>query len=333
MQESNPRPSMRFYEALPRHKAELVNGQMYLGGSLSKSAMAMGYMIEQLGASYVAEMIDKELLSEAIIKVFGSKGPIQKMADFSPVKPFYNAPAKLATDLRMGLYMKDVSAWGGGMAVRLGENVFMPDVYLQKKTSSNLQKEYYFDGPPDLIMDIMVPLSRAFDLGLRLQYYAAAGVPEVWLIDYERQTFHPRALQKGKYVELSIETEVFQSATIAGFSVEHRKIFNSVKTFGIEPLSIFQIPEILLQSDLKIRRDDSFRPLPFAPRFDLNPLAITPDEFLSWGGEVKFEMMDGRPLFGGSEQTTREWLALLIMTLGLEEALKYLPAEEWSNAL
>lgn len=41
--------SMRFYDALPKRKAELVDGQMYLGGSLTKSVMALGYMVEQLG--------------------------------------------------------------------------------------------------------------------------------------------------------------------------------------------------------------------------------------------------------------------------------------------
>jgi Putative restriction endonuclease len=325
---------MRFYEALPRHKAELVNGQMYLGGSLRKSAMAMGYMIEHLGAAYVAEMVDKALLSDAIIVVFGeNKGQFQQMADFSPVKPFYNAPAKLSNDLRMGLFMKDACAWGGGMAVKLGENVFTPDVYLLTKSSAHRQNEYYFDGPPDLIMEIMVPVSRSFDQGLRLQHYAEAGVPEVWLIDFERRTFHPIALQNGQYVEMMVDAAIFHSIAITGFSVEHHKIFDSLKTFGMEPLSIFQLPEALLQSKPLFSRAGSFVPVPFAPRFDLNPVAITHEEFLSWGGEVKFEMMDGRPVFGGSEETTREWLALLIMTLGLEEAVKYLPAEEWAGVI
>ena len=57
--------SMRFYEALPKHKAELVDGQMYIAGSLAKSAMALGYMVEKLGAAYVAELVPKDLLRDA----------------------------------------------------------------------------------------------------------------------------------------------------------------------------------------------------------------------------------------------------------------------------
>ena len=61
----NMKESMRFYEALPKHKAELVDGQMYIAGSLAKSAMALGYMVEKLGAAYVAELVPKDLLRDA----------------------------------------------------------------------------------------------------------------------------------------------------------------------------------------------------------------------------------------------------------------------------
>ncbi|MEN0047721.1 MAG: hypothetical protein AAF806_11735 [Bacteroidota bacterium] len=63
------------------------------------------------------------------------------------------------------------------------------------------------------------------------------------------------------------------------------------------------------------------------------PVAITFSEFIAWDSEVKFEMMNEIPLFGDSEQTTLEWLGLLMVTLGMKETLKYLPKEEWSASL
>jgi len=69
------------------------------------------------------------------------------------------------------------------------------------------------------------------------------------------------------------------------------------------------------------------------PRVGLHPVAITFPEFISWGGEVKFEMINGKPIFGGGEATTMEWLGLLMMTLGLIETVKYLPKEAWSEVL
>ena len=62
-------------------------------------------------------------------------------------------------------------------------------------------------------------------------------------------------------------------------------------------------------------------------------MRITFEEYISWGGELKFEMIDGKPLFGGSDQTTREWLGLLMMTLGLSETVKYLPAKAWATVV
>jgi hypothetical protein len=47
------RESNRFYEALPKHKTELIDGQLYIAGSFSKSAMMLGYMVEKLGERYV----------------------------------------------------------------------------------------------------------------------------------------------------------------------------------------------------------------------------------------------------------------------------------------
>ncbi len=87
------RESLRFYDALPKHKAELVDGKMYIAGSLAKSAMALGYMVEKLGADYVADLVPKDLLQNAVIEVFGKPNqPIVKMADFSSAEPYHYRP-------------------------------------------------------------------------------------------------------------------------------------------------------------------------------------------------------------------------------------------------
>ena len=79
------RESLYFYNALPKHKAELVDGQLYIGGSLAKSAMTLGYMVEKLGAKYVSRLVPKDLLQDAVIEVFGRGKPIAPLADFTPV--------------------------------------------------------------------------------------------------------------------------------------------------------------------------------------------------------------------------------------------------------
>lgn len=334
-QTSHPfHPSLRFYTALPRRKAELVNGQLLIGCSLAKSAMTLGYMVEHLGAAYVAEMVPRALLSEAVIEVFGkNKGLLPPIADFSAAEPYYHVPSKLANDLMLGLHIGNANAAGNTCAVRLGDDVFTPDIYLLKDTSAHRQQSLYLDGPPDLAIEVVTAATKDFDWCTRLQRYAQAGLPEVWLLDFQQRSFHPLTLKNGAYAPAPVEGEWFFAQTIPGFGVEHGKIFDTLDKRGLEPLQIFQIPESLLRKRRTSVADNDYPELPFAPRFDLHPVPIAFDEFISWGGEVKFEMMDGRPVFGGNEATTAEWLGMLMMTLGIAETVKYLPAADWSAVL
>lgn len=326
------RESMRFYEALPKHKAELVDGKLVIGGSLEKSAMMLGYMVEKLGAAYVAELCPKELLQAAVIETF-SKQPVSKLADFTPVEPNYYPTQKMASDLRMGLFMMEANAWGGTMGVKLGEDVFMPDVYILKKSSAHRLKDYYLDGAPDLIIEVVTPYMRPFDFGLRLDKYALAGLPEIWMIDFESRQFEPMVLEDGKWVKCKLTGDTFKSVTIPGLTVQHVKLFDGTESFGMMPLQIFEVPdEIKNGRGLRFSEEEGTE-APFAPRLDLGPVPMTFEEYISWGGEVKFEMFDGKPVFGGGYETTKEWLGMLMMTLGVAETVKYLPAGEWSNVL
>ena len=116
----------------------------------------------------------------------------------------------------------------------------------------------------------------------------------------------------------------------------HQKICNADKAFGMSPLQIFEVPTDLQKQPSHFDSEDDdlgWGSVPFAPRLDLQPVRITFEEYISWGGELKFEMIDGKPLFGGSDQTTREWLGLLMMTLGVSETVKYLPPKDWATVI
>ncbi|MFN7016075.1 MAG: Uma2 family endonuclease [Fimbriimonadales bacterium] len=47
--------------------------------------------------------------------------------------------------------------------------------------------EQYFDGAPNLIVEILSPSTRAVDRSAKFVEYEAAGVPEYWLVDPERE--------------------------------------------------------------------------------------------------------------------------------------------------
>ncbi len=177
---------------------------------------------------------------------------------------------------------------------------------------------------------------REFDFGIRLEKYAAAGLPEVWMLDFEKRTFEPMLLKNGRFVKMAVENEKFASFSIPGLTVLHKNMFDSVEEMGMKPLQIFEVPNSIKKQKYRFDENENqqgWGSTPFAPRLDLKPMKITFEEFISWGGEVKFEMHDGKPVFGGGEETTKEWLGLLMMTLGVAETVKYLPAAEWSKVL
>ncbi len=321
----------RFHEALPKHKAELVDGRLILGGSLHKSAMALAFMVQQLGAEAVAALVPREVLKDAMIDVFGRSDGPGPLADFGVVEPHYRVQ-KLAADLRMDLYLQRVNAWGGTMAVKLGTDVFMPDIYVYRPENQHRQHDLYFDGAPDFIMEVVSPNMRVFDFGTRLQRYAAAGVPEVWMIDFEKRHFRPFYLKNGAYEAPPVENAGFASITIPGFSIQYERIFEGMEQSGMFPLDIFTVPNSLMKQPQKIGTTAE-RPCPFVPRLAPDPVSIRFEEFIHWGGEVKFELINGKPLFGGNDQTTQEWLALLLMTLGVKEAIHYLPQDNWARVM
>lgn len=329
--------SDQFYSALPKYKAELVDGQMYIAGSLRKSAMVLGYMVEQLGAEAVLALCGKELLQDALIEEYGSGENEQSaaIADFTPVDLWYYPPQKLASDLRLSLFRtKGVYVSGGTMAVKLGEEVFMPDVFMLANHKRHQLTDYYLDGAPDLIMEVVHPYMRTFDYGVRLTKYAQAGVAEVWMLDYERQAFEPYVLLEGTYVLQKVAGDWYESKSLPTFRVAYPRLYASTKEMGLQLLTIFEMnfPDTPYDK-VPTQKGYGWGSVPFVPRLDLAPVAITFPEFIAWGGEVKFEMIGGKPVFGGSETTTKEWLGLLMMTLGLKETIKYLPKKVWSNVL
>lgn len=315
---SKPRPSEVFYNALPCRKAELVDGKFIVGGSMEKSAMTLRYLLNGLGADYLKRLVPANLLAQAKAQL-GNGQTVEPVANFDKEVLGYQKPAKMAWDLRLGLHRKGLAVGGNTQVIKLGEDAFMPDLYILTEASAIRQKDYYLDGPPDLAIEISTPSTRAFDYGIRLQRYARSGLAEVWMLDIDERRFRPYVLGDAGYQELALTGSTYYSPTLPGFGVEHGRFFETVDKFGSEILEIFTIPD---QVHSRVAHPITFEPelgdLAFQPRFALGPVPIRFEEYISWGGELKFEYMNGRPLFGGSEETTREWVGLLVMALGVE---------------
>lgn len=83
----------------------------------------------------------------------------------------------------------------------------------------HLFRSRYFDGAPDVVVEIVWPDSRVRDRGEKFYEYEAAGVREYWLVDPDRQQagFY-RLDERGRYRMVVPDSQgVFRSEAVPGF--------------------------------------------------------------------------------------------------------------------
>ncbi|HWL95276.1 MAG TPA: Uma2 family endonuclease [Phycisphaerae bacterium] len=79
---------------------------------------------------------------------------------------------------------------GSRIAMKLGEKKrFEPDLLFIKRESLHRLGEVFLEGPADLVIEILSPATRDYDLGEKRKAYADAGVPEYWMIDGTNSRF------------------------------------------------------------------------------------------------------------------------------------------------
>lgn len=97
-----------------------------------------------------------------------------------------------------------------------------PDIIFIRKERLHLLKETYFDGAPDLIIEIVSPESYTRDKIEKYREYEAAGVAEYWLIDPDsRQAEFFRLDKNGRYRLLAPDEEgIYRSEVLPGFRLK-----------------------------------------------------------------------------------------------------------------
>jgi Uma2 family endonuclease len=85
------------------------------------------------------------------------------------------------------------------MPVRLGPgHMREPDVMFYRSEHLDRLGEQFAD-PPDLVVEVLSPSTRSVDLGDKLAEYAAAGIPEYWVVDPNDAAIDVFLLAGGRY--------------------------------------------------------------------------------------------------------------------------------------
>jgi len=74
-----------------------------------------------------------------------------------------------------------------------------PDLLVVSEEHRNRLKETYLEGPADLVVEIVSAGSGARDRGEKFYEYEAAGIPEYWLVDPEREELAVYRLRDDRY--------------------------------------------------------------------------------------------------------------------------------------
>lgn len=111
----------------------------------------------------------------------------------------------------------------GGYPIKLSElsRAREPDLMVILSANTDRMKPTFFDGAPDICIEIVSPESVGRDYETKFNEYEAAGVPEYWLFDPARRAADIYALDEdGKYARLPMRQGKLVSNLLPGFALD-----------------------------------------------------------------------------------------------------------------
>lgn len=113
------------------------------------------------------------------------------------------------------------------------ETVMRPDIIFVKVSKKDRWKgkkpghDTFFDGAPDLVVEVLSPSTAKYDTTTKMNAYARAGVEELWGVAPQDKAIDVYALEGNRYASYSrAEGEgAVASKIIDGFSVSVEQVF------------------------------------------------------------------------------------------------------------
>jgi hypothetical protein len=234
--------------------------------------------------------------------------------------------------LRFGLLELEnaelIESFGFGFVMRCANDILMPDVYVGKPDPKR-SYEYHYDGPAELIVEVLKSDSRDYDGTVQLAMYQKHQTAEIWLIDPSQQQVEVFSRQGNGSYQKRVETRVLESGVLP-------LRLNVAALFETDNAS--NPFESQLEPQPRARRHGQNSELGWTWLKDL-PIKLEPqqvglDAFMTFVPEVKFEGSNARlEVGGGGWKTTKDLLHLLMYHLGLKQTLLLLPMPDWVAAL
>jgi Uma2 family endonuclease len=161
------------------------------------------------------EMVDEDVKAELIDGV---------MIVHSPASLRHEAIAGFVSGL-MGFFadakeLGTVIPAGNGIIHLATCRKFAPDGFLIRTPRVPIPLPKEFEGAPDLVVEVLSPSNRNYDLEDKRLAYQEAGVGEIWFVDEEQQQVTVDRKQRRRYVEQIVTKGKVFSTVLTGFWID-----------------------------------------------------------------------------------------------------------------
>ena len=222
--------------------------------------------------------------------------------------------------------------------MQLAQDVLIPDMLVlnTRQLAQDLAHGCYTEVPAYLVVEVTYPEQDAVDRRTRHALYEQAEVQHYWIVDPAKQQFEFWQWSSEGYQLGSLDPDgCYRGINDLSFSPE---LF-WLNMQENQPLYNPKLPAftgVAQPRQWELRKEPgaeiSYGSLPFMPAVGLSPQPISPEQFISWCPETKLEG-GPFPLVSGSEVGTRNAIAMLLMSVGLVEAVKLVSSYEWVRVL
>jgi Uma2 family endonuclease len=106
-----------------------------------------------------------------------------------------------------------------------GKTVFQPDVMWLAPDSQCTQTPRYYQGAPDLVVEVLSPSTALRDKSVKFDLYEQFGVREYWLADYNAELIEIYVLAEGKFQRVGAYgfDETFESPLLGQIIIQPKQ--------------------------------------------------------------------------------------------------------------
>ena len=114
----------------------------------------------------------------------------------------------------------------GPVGVRFSDqDLVKPDIVFVRSERRDIRRDDAIHGAPDIVVEVLSPDTRAYDLTEKLRLYERYLVPEYWIFDPVGFTITLLVLTNGRYVETGRIDGVYRSSVLLEFVIDPALLF------------------------------------------------------------------------------------------------------------